>query len=306
MKRNEFLKSTFFAGLGAYILSGNKAYSSPAEGEKFRIVHMTDIHVDDTGNSEKGLNQAISSILALSPKPELVITGGDLIRDSLGRTADQAHKQWDMFQAAVGRLNCPVYHTIGNHDILGWYAHSMVPASNPDFGKNLFRERVGNGATWCSFDHKGWHFILLDSIEWDDANGSYIGQISAEQIEWLKKDLLALDKKMPICISTHIPFVCGVEMQENGGNAAWKNSGAVINADVVHSMLAGYNLRMVLQGHIHRDEHIRIENVNYIMSGAVCGAWWRGPNKNTQEGYSVIDFEGESFSHSYKDYGWEV
>jgi hypothetical protein len=42
------------------------------------------------------------------------------------------------------------------------------------------------------------------------------------------------------------------------------------------------------------------------MSGAVCGAWWRGPKDNTEEGFGVIDIVDGKVRYKYFDYGWEV
>ncbi|MEA2063494.1 MAG: metallophosphoesterase, partial [Gemmatimonadota bacterium] len=124
---------------------------------------------------------------------------------------------------------------------------------------------------------------------------------------WLKNDLSALDSSTPVVVVTHIPFVSAVEQFRSGGHAGWSPGGAVGNCDDALQILSDYNLKLVLQGHIHRDEQVRIDDISFIMPGAVCGAWWKGPRGGTQEGFGVIDVDcgTNEFSYHYLDYGWE-
>jgi len=64
----------------------------------------------------------------------------------------------------------------------------------------MYKRYIGN--PYYSFDHKGWHFIVLKSIV--DAGNNYKGYIDSVQIEWLKADLAKLDRSTPIVVSTHI------------------------------------------------------------------------------------------------------
>jgi 3',5'-cyclic-AMP phosphodiesterase len=309
MKRKDFLRLSLLGGLGPVLLHGKSTAEVPAgrsTAGKFRFVHLTDIHMYSESRGKEGFLKAIETVNSLDPLPDLVITGGDLIGDALEAGYEEACKQYELFESCVSRLRMPVYHTIGNHDVFGWYPDSGVPEDHPEFGKGMFGKRLGDGSSWRSFDHKGWHFILLDSIERNLLKTDYVGLISREQLVWLKQDLAAVDKSTPIIAVTHIPFVSGVEQFRSGGQAAWSEAGAIINANDVLGFFKDHNLKIVLQGHIHRDEEIRIENTHFIMPGAVCAAWWKGPVGNTQEGFGVIDVSGDSFSYRYLDYGWEV
>ncbi|MBN2288927.1 MAG: metallophosphoesterase [Candidatus Glassbacteria bacterium] len=308
MKRKDFLRLSLLGGLGSALAAGGPraaAGSGPA-GNSFRFVHLTDIHLYAESRGMEGLLKAVGAVNSLDPVPDFVITGGDLVGDALAAGYEDAVKQFDLYQSCISRLGMPVYHTIGNHDIFGWYPWSGVSPDHPEFGKQMFRKRLGGGRSWRSFDHKGWHFILFDSMEPDEWKTGYCGRVSREQLVWLKQDLDSLDKTTPIAAVTHIPFVSGIEQFRSGGDAAWSEGGAVMNSDEVLRVFQGYNLKLVLQGHIHREEELRVEKIRFIMSGAVSGAWWRGPNVNTQEGFGVVDVSGDNFSFSYLDYGWET
>ncbi|MFC2076599.1 Gfo/Idh/MocA family protein [candidate division KSB1 bacterium] len=92
--RRDFLRSMSLglggAGLG---LAGLAGRGSAAGGGKFRFVHMTDMHVQPERNGEAGLRAAIKAVNGLNPRPDLVITGGDLVMDALEQTYERADKR---------------------------------------------------------------------------------------------------------------------------------------------------------------------------------------------------------------------
>ena len=50
----------------------------------------------------------------------------------------------------------------------------------------------------------------------------------------------------------------------------------------------GHNVVAVLQGHLHVNEVVVLKNTQYILSGAVCGNWWRGVRMGFPEGFTVV------------------
>ena len=71
-------------------------------------------------------------------------------------------------------------------------------------------------------------------------------------------------------------------------------------------MFNEHNLKLVLQGHMHLYEEIKVKGVQFITGGAVSAAWWGGPYYGTEEGYLKVNVKGDNFSWEYVDYGWEV
>lgn len=214
-----------------------------AEVEGFTFAFLTDIHVQPELNAAEGLKKAILEVNNLNP--DFVITGGDLVMDALGQTYGRADSLYNLYMETIKDLKMPVYNTMGNHEIFGLYESSGVDSSHALYGDKFFMERIGR--RYFAFDHKGWRFYILDSIdEWEE--GGYYGHVDAEQIEWLKDDLADLDPETPVCIAVHIPFVT-VQTQINQGATSPNSRGiVVVNSKEVLDLFAKHNLKLVLQG----------------------------------------------------------
>ncbi len=273
------------------------------DSHHFRFVYMTDIHVQPELDADKGFQTAIHNVNSL--KPDFVITGGDLIMDALGQTYERSVQLYDMYARLSQEFNMPVYNTIGNHEVFGLYERSGITPNHPEYGKTMYKKRLGLDNTYYSFDHKGWHFIILDAIGYTP-DRRYIGEIDSVQLEWLKQDLQKIDKSTPIAVSTHIPFVSIFEQLRNGGTAALSPGGAVTNSNEVLLALRPYNLKLVLQGHLHIVEEVKIAGIHFITGGAVSGSWWKGPRDVFPEGFMVVEVKGENLNWTYEDYGWEA
>lgn len=271
------------------------------ETEKFSFAFITDIHLQKEDQAPEGFRKAIADINAM--QPDFVLTGGDLIMDALEEPYESADSLYDMYVEEVKGFNMPVYNTIGNHELFGIYEVSGVSPDHPEYRYGMYEKRIGE--TYYSFDHKGWHFIVLNSII-DTEDREYIGMVDEVQMEWLKADLLKVDPKTPIVISTHIPFIT-VFTQILYGEYAPDYHGLVVeNAREVLDLFAAHNLKLVLQGHLHYLEYIEINGLSFITAGAISGHWWEGPNHDIEEGYLMVYVEGDDFCWEYVDYEWDA
>jgi hypothetical protein len=197
----------------------------------------------------------------------------------------------------------PVYNSIGNHEIYGIYNESGADKNHPEYGEKMFENRLGK--SYYSFDHKGWKFMILNSIE-DTKESSYIGWIDSVQLDWIKQELSVTDKETPIVISTHIPFITVFQQKYYGSTLKNDSSLVVANSKDVIDLFENYNLKLVLQGHLHTIEDIYVDGIHFITSGAVSGRWWNGANKGFEEGFMQISIKNNLLSAEYKDYGWNV
>jgi len=270
---------------------------------EFRFVFMTDIHVQPERQAAQGFKMAIEAVNRLNPA--FVITGGDLIMDALQTPADRVDSLYILYQDLSAAFKMPVYNTMGNHEVFGLYEASGISPENRAYGKQMFRDRLGNGTTYYSFDYKGWHFIVLDGIGFT-AERRYYGHVDSLQLNWLKNDIAAVDPSIPVVLSTHIPLFSVYGQMKNGPMFAMGEGGVVTNALEVINILAGHNLKLVLQGHLHVLEEMRYGNTTFITGGAVCGAWWKGSRDGTPEGFLVVEVKHNDFSWEYKTYGWQV
>jgi len=270
-------------------------------GNEFSFVFMTDIHVQPEKNAEAGFRKAIQKVNELNP--DFVITGGDQVMDVLGVSHGRADTLYNIYTEMAKELNMPVYNTLGNHEVFGWYERSGVRPTHREYGKRMFQKRIG--PRYQRIDRHGWIFFILDSVE-KDGQGGYQGRIDEEQMAWLQDQLADIDPSTPITISTHIPLLTAGAMIYYGTTAAAPSSWVVTNAKEVTELFKDHNLRLVLQGHLHIYETIHILGIQYITAGAVSGSWWTGPYYGTEEGFLLVKVNGDDFTWEYVDYGWDA
>ncbi|WP_421919600.1 metallophosphoesterase family protein [Marinifilum sp.] len=268
--------------------------------DNFSFVFITDAHVQPEFSADKGLAKAVKKINEL--QPEFVLTGGDEIRDALRVNFNRADSLYNLYDSIMGRLEMPLYRTIGNHDVFGLYEVSKVDPSHEFYGKKMFEARVGK--TYYSFKHNNWHFIVLDAIGFTE-DRHYYGKIDSTQMLWLKNEL-DQNKTKPIVISTHIPILSIGQQIMGKPTSPFRPNEVVTNADEVRSLLEQYNVKIVLQGHLHILEDIYYNGIHYITGGAVSAKWWYGPRYGMQEGFLKIDVSGENFTWEYIDYAWDA
>lgn len=297
-------KTCLFLGALLLIAAGCTSKSDTPDGNQedaFSFAFLTDIHLQPEKHAVEGFRLAIDTINKLNP--DFVLTGGDLVMDVLDQTHARADSLFVLYKEISGELNMPVYNTVGNHEVYGWHRDEEGIESHPEFGKKMYEKRIGN--RYYSFDHKNWHFIILDGI-YRSEEGHYIGKIDQEQLEWLKADLDKTDKQTPIVLSVHIPFITSRTQLSQGALAANSEGGVITNSQEVLPLLWEHNLKLVLQGHLHFNEDLYVgEKVHFITAGAVSGLWWSNkPDSYPEEGFQMIHVKGDELSSEYIDYGW--
>jgi 3',5'-cyclic-AMP phosphodiesterase len=303
LNRRSFLQHL---SAGAGMLAAGSAVPASviaAPSESFTFAHLTDSHITTERNAEKGMAQCFRKVNALTP--DFVMTGGDQVMDTMNATYDDAKKLFQLWQNRQRDLDVPVHHVVGNHDIFGIHKNCPVSPTHPQYGREMFKDYMGQGATYQSFNYKGWHFILLDSVGTPPEKG-YIGDVGEAQMDWLKADLEQTGKQTPIIVATHIPVIT-LRGQTNKSTWDANSHGVVIgNGNELRLLFEQYNVKMVLQGHVHIIEQMEYAGIQYISSGAVCGDWWRGWRYSFPEGFGVITCTGNTATWEYRDFGWEV
>jgi 3',5'-cyclic AMP phosphodiesterase CpdA len=262
---------------------------------------MTDMHIQPEKSGVEGFRKAIKKANELNPA--FVITGGDLIMDALGQSYKRADLLYNLYSDAVKEINVPVYNTLGNHELFGLYYNSGVDPSHPEYSKKMYQKRIGD--RYYSFNHRGWHFMILDSVS-ETKDRQYKGLVDSEQMEWIQNDLLKIDKNTPIVISVHIPLITAINQFHHLPFAVKESTTVTANAREVLDLFEDHNLKLVLQGHLHYLEDIYIGGIHFITGGAVCGRWWEGPYNGLEEGFIVVCVTGKEFTWEYVDFGWNA
>lgn len=269
--------------------------------DSFKFVFMTDVHIQTELNADEGFKMAVEKINELNP--DFIINGGDLVMDALDESYERSVEQFDLYNKISSEIKTPVYNAIGNHDMFGVYEESGVDATHPEYGKQMYKNRICNGETYYSFDNKNWHFIVLDVISITDDN-RYMGLVDSVQIEWIKNDLEKIGKETPIVIVAHIPLITFAKQILYGYPAELTRSLVVTNSFDILRLFDEYNLKLVLQGHLHTVEEMIFKDVHFITGGAISGKWWKGANHGFEEGFILLDVINDDFSWEFINYGW--
>jgi 3',5'-cyclic-AMP phosphodiesterase len=301
--RRRFL--ALLGATGAYAavtptLFAASAPHSPAQ-EPFTFLFLTDAHLQPELDGVAGTDMAFKK--ARGVKADFAINGGDHVFDALAVPKERALTLFDLYDKTEQDLGLKLYHTIGNHDVVGVYPASGISQDDPLYGKKLFEQRFGK--LYYSFDHKGHHFIVVDSIG-ITPDRAYEGRIDAAQLHWLAADLAALPTGTPIIVSVHIPLVTAFEAYIAEPTAPSPHHGlSVANANQVLDLFSGHNVLGVLQGHTHVNETVIWKGVPYITSGAVCGNWWHCTRLGTPEGFTVVTVANNKLTTHYEPSGFK-
>lgn len=259
-------------------------------GGGFTFVHLTDMHVTTRRHGDAGYRKCIESVLALDPKPDLALMGGDLAFDGLYSPKATFAEQVKIYKEVSDSMGIPYYNCMGNHDVLGWNARRQVETTDPDFGKKYIMDALHWDKPYYSFDHKGWHFAVLDCIHpiTKEHGPDYEARIGDEQLEWLAYDLGAAGDR-PKVVMTHIAAFCN-RAQIRGDPSIPGMPPWLVIADTakLQAVLERHNVKALLQGHTHRPEEFRWHDVWYLTSPAVSGSWWAGDFTGAGPGYTVF------------------
>jgi len=140
------------------------------------------------------------------------------------------------------------------------------------------------GPQYYSWDHKGVHFVTLNSIltydKWtherwpsneqrmlemaglDNPNGSPF-MVGEKQREWLRKDLAGVSKDTPIVLFSHSP----IQKIYKGWNF-WTE-----DAEDVQALLKPFDNATVVYGHVHQIQYNQIDNISFHAVMATAWPW---------------------------------
>ena len=274
--RRDFLKTA-----GGVVLAGSlpmtlvEMAAAKAE-ETFTFAYISDSHIQHiegtkfVNNWDRGLIRAVAETNLLNPKPDFVMFGGDLAQ--LGSKPELDHGA-----ELLSALKYKTYMVMGEHD---YYL---------DLGK--YWEKLF-GPQYYSFDHKGVHFVVLNSIltydDWtyerwptaeqrmlemaglDNPNGSPF-MVGEKQRDWLAKDLTEVSKDTPVVVFSHSP----IQKIYKGWNF-WTE-----DAEEIQALLRPFDKATVLYGHVHQIQYNQIDNISF--NSVMATAWpWPYPSSYAQ------------------------
>ena len=318
-------RRTFVGACGALAVTSVVSLRAAAEqptggGDReagFRFLFMSDFHLRREFNSSEGMAKALTAAMQLDPKPAFIVTGGDLCQNLRDQTLEQCQEMADLFvKTWKQHVDVPTYHALGNHDPAGWgkgFESFPGGADHPLFGFKLMQQKLNMPKLSHSFDHRGWHFVVVHNAKVADQPGSgkIIGEFEEETLAFLRDDL-SRNRGKPTMLFGHYPPVTAIEFFNGeakqaddgwtlGYGRAARNPAALVEA------IGDANVKAFFSGHIHRLDRITAKDQHFICSGSVSGDQWRGPDVDTEEGFGVIDCRSDgTFDYRYHEYGWDA
>lgn len=203
--------------------------------------------------------------------------------------------------------NLQIFHTMGNHD------NDFQTRSDYDAAVKYVDQIC---PTYYSFNIGKVHYVVMDDIDCSSYDGStsrnYVKSLSAEQLDWLAKDLSHVAKTTPVVVAMHAqvfyPTTSGFKIDHDP-----------VNTLRLFDILDGYTVRFVT-GHTHKLFNVTPDapivdghNFREYNSGSVCASWWWSGNltpgihigtDGTPGGYGIWDVTGTDFQCLYKSTGW--
>lgn len=299
-----------------------------------RLAHLTDTHIQPELRAPEGVAGCLTHIRekkfakalaaagmnASGDKVDLILHGGDVIFDAIDVGADRVKEQWGLYQKVLAdNWSGPIYHAVGNHDC--WGLNTKVSGTTGEeelWGKRWAMQELkikpaANTDTkkfgaYYSFDQNGWHIVVLDSVQVEP--GGYFGGLDDAQFDWLKGDLL-LNKMYPTLVLSHISLftatVLDRALNDKRERVVHPALMCIDYGRIKKLFLENPQVKAALSGHMHLKDRVDYCGVSYFCGGAVCGGWWKGPHKECDAGYSVVDlFDDGTVENRYVGFGWKA
>jgi 3',5'-cyclic AMP phosphodiesterase CpdA len=160
------------------------------------IAQITDLHIRPRGKpayrvSETNMmvERAVDALLALNPRPDLVIVTGDMTDCGLS-------EEYELLRSILGRLTIPTYMVPGNHDRRETFRE--VFPDHPAMPEGFVQFTIEDGPV---------RLIGLDTL----VPGESHGALCDRRLAFLEEALGRNRDKPTIIFMHHPPFACGIK-----------------------------------------------------------------------------------------------
>ncbi len=200
--------------------------ASPPAGRSLSFVQISDSHIGfknpPNADTPGTLTDAIGLVNQQKGSAAFMIHTGDV--SHLSRP-----DQFDTAEQINRGAGLELHYVPGEHDVL-------EGDGTPFFAR--FTKGADKG--WYSWDQEGVHFVGLNNVQNLRAGG--LGNLGAEQVEWLGRDLAGRSESQPIVVFAHVPLWT---VSEEWG---WGTD----DGEQALQALKRFGSVTVLNGHIHQ------------------------------------------------------
>lgn len=250
--------------------------STPDEIERFAARGLKVMAVAKTDSFEWDAARYREAIAAANRRrPAFVVLGGDMIDDPT--RADQL----DAFQEITADLHpsIPLYFVPGNHDIA---TNTVVPTP-----ESIAWYRDTFATDFYAFVHEDVAFVVLDSSliqRPEKAPEAYAAQMAF--LDGALDDARA--GRRTVVFSHHPPFLREPDEPDTYWNLPLERRGPLL------ARLRESGVRLILSGHLHRNNHAQAGDLDVVTSGAVGF-----PLGDDPPGYRVVEVRDDRIDHTY-------
>ncbi len=237
----QFISGIRIAGFVLFtIIAANLAGRAAAAEQELTFFGWSDQHVRADGDGQHLLG-AIDAMNGLPgtrfpegiggtvATPSFVLGCGDIT--DIPTAA--AIKTYD--KLITGRLKYPSFDVIGNHDEGGLQPTETV--------KKWHIARYGS--LCYTIERGGVHFVILFA-KYDESLNSPAQAIHRDALEFLRKDLAAINRRTPVVVALHLCY------------------DAITNRDDLVKALGNANVILILGGHYHKAKVTRDHELNFV------------------------------------------
>lgn len=193
---------------------------------------------DDYGNRQLSdlRDEFIQGLIGTDAR--FVMVAGDVVNDDLNL--------YPRHNRIMSVLRIPVWNALGNHDM-------NIKSPNDRYSTQSFIRTYG--PPYYSFDYGDVHFVVLDNVYFKgntdpfaegtgtqdrfepglpDGGSTYRGEVTQEQLDWLRNDLRFVPKNKLVVLYAHIPFKT---LAVSGGNTIGAGNINTVNLDELLEVL---------------------------------------------------------------------
>jgi predicted MPP superfamily phosphohydrolase len=178
----------------------------PENAEHLTLLHCTDLHLLQPASGAMQDRSALIAALVTrinALRPDLVVCTGDLITryDAQQRALPAEQIRWQIrrIKELLSQIESPLYVTLGNHD-------AAFAATRRDWYAAMGGGWNGHTDDF-SMDWGPYHLAMLDCFaHYDPQNVLIHNSFTAEQLEWLRRDLLAASESRLRLVFAHYDY----------------------------------------------------------------------------------------------------